>query len=389
MIDERTLRELYLLPFELAVRDGGSLGIMTSYNRVNGVYGPDNAGLLEGILRGEWGFDGFVVTDWYGLGDTAAAARAGLDLEMPGPRRFYGPKLAAAVRSGEVDESLVDAAVMRLLGVFDRIGALDDPPDGVPASIDKPEHRAVARQAGAASIVLLTNEGVLPLGLTRRHVGGDRPQRGQHLDHGWRLRAARRALPGVGPRRPARAPSTAASRSCTSPASTSSAASRPSPPRSCGRPTATTGGSWSCSRARSSPVTSSIGRAAPTPSCGSSGRPPSCGRVFSARLTGAFTPEEDGRWVVSLAQAGRARLFVDGRVVIDGFDRPLPPGTRSSAPAAMRSSASLDVEAGRPLEIVVEFANPDGRLLSGVRVGARPAPPADLVERAVAAAVDG
>ncbi len=116
------------------------------------------------------------------------------------------------------------------------------------------------------------------------------------------------------------------------------------------------------------------------------GPPPKLGRVFSARLTGAFTPEEDGRWVVSLAQAGRARLFVDGRVVIDGFDRPLAPGHSFLGTGSDEVRASLDVEAGRPLEIVVEFANPDGRLLSGVRVGARPAPPADLVERAVAAA---
>ena len=71
------MRELYLLPFELAVRDGGSLGIMTSYNRLNGAYGPDNAELLDGILRGEWGFEGFVVTDWYAQGDTVAAAAPG------------------------------------------------------------------------------------------------------------------------------------------------------------------------------------------------------------------------------------------------------------------------------------------------------------------------
>ena len=86
VIDERTLRELYLLPFELAVRDGGSLGIMTAYNRLNGTYGPDNAELLDGILRGEWGFEGFVVTDWYAQGDTVAAAAG-----RPRPRDAGSP----------------------------------------------------------------------------------------------------------------------------------------------------------------------------------------------------------------------------------------------------------------------------------------------------------
>jgi beta-glucosidase len=163
VIDERTLREIYLVPFEMAVRDGGSLGIMTSYNRLNGEYCTDRADLLQGILRDEWGFDGFVVTDWFGIGSTATAAAAGIDLEMPGPGRFYGPALAAAVTSGEVDEALVDAAVRRLLSVFDRLGALDDPPGAVEESIDRPEHRALAREAAIGATVLLTNNGVLPV----------------------------------------------------------------------------------------------------------------------------------------------------------------------------------------------------------------------------------
>jgi beta-glucosidase len=88
VIDERTLREVYLLPFELAVREGHSLGIMTAYNRLNGEYCTDRRDLLQGILRDEWGFDGFVVTDWFGAGSTSTAIAAGVDLEMPGTRRF-------------------------------------------------------------------------------------------------------------------------------------------------------------------------------------------------------------------------------------------------------------------------------------------------------------
>ncbi len=163
VIDERTLREVHLLPFELAVEEGGALGVMTAYNRLNGTYCSDSRFLLEEVLRGDWGFDGVVVSDWFAAAHTSEAIAAGLDLEMPGPGRAYGPALAAAVRAGDVDEGLVDAAVRRLLGVLDRVGALDDDPAVQPRSTERPEHRAVAREAAAAGAVLLVNDGVLPL----------------------------------------------------------------------------------------------------------------------------------------------------------------------------------------------------------------------------------
>lgn len=163
VIDERTLREIHLLPFELAVKEGGALGVMTSYNRLNGEYCADSRWLLAEVLRGEWGFEGFVISDWFAFADTGKAIAAGLDLEMPGTGRAYGPALAAAVHAGEVEEALVDAAALRLLGVFDRIGALEDDPAEEPRSEDLPDHRAVARETAAAATVLLRNDGVLPL----------------------------------------------------------------------------------------------------------------------------------------------------------------------------------------------------------------------------------
>lgn len=170
-IDERTLREVYLLPFELAVTEGGSLGIMTAYNRLNGTYCAEHRWLIEDVLRDEWGFEGFVVTDWFAAASTEAAARAGLDLEMPAPPRIYGKVLAEAVRNGSVDEADLDRAVSTLLAVFDRLGALDDE-EVEPAAVDLPEHRELARRAAAASIVLLRNqtvgsEAVLPLDASR------------------------------------------------------------------------------------------------------------------------------------------------------------------------------------------------------------------------------
>ncbi|MEY4224781.1 MAG: beta-glucosidase, partial [Actinomycetota bacterium] len=157
VIDERTLREVYLVPFELAVREGGSLGIMTSYNRLNGRYNAENRWLLDDLLRGEWGFEGFVITDWYAGFTTEGAAEAGLDLEMPAPARYYGKHLLDAVKEGRVDESQVDRAVRTLLTVFDRLGALDDQP-AEPTAVDLHDHRVLVRRASAASMVLLRNE---------------------------------------------------------------------------------------------------------------------------------------------------------------------------------------------------------------------------------------
>lgn len=158
-IDERTLREVYLIPFEHAVRRGHTLGIMTSYNRVNGAYCAESHWLLQGVLRDEWGFEGFVVTDWFAGATTEGAARAGLDLEMPAPPRAYGKFLAEAVKSGRVDEADLDRAVTTLLRTFDRIGALDDEPTPSRA-VDLAEHRELARRAAADSMVLLRNRPV-------------------------------------------------------------------------------------------------------------------------------------------------------------------------------------------------------------------------------------
>ena len=162
-IDERTLRELYLLPFEHAVKLAGVLCLMTSYNPVNGRHVPDDPVLLGEILRREWGFDGVVMTDWAGMSKTVEAARAGLDLEMPGPGRSFGPALARAVGAGEVDEADLDEKARRLLTVLNRVGALDEPPTGRERPVDRPEDRALTRRAAAEAAVLLANHGVLPL----------------------------------------------------------------------------------------------------------------------------------------------------------------------------------------------------------------------------------
>ena len=150
--DARTLREVYLPPFEASVREAGAWTVMAAYNRLDAIHCTESERLLQTILRDEWGFDGVVISDWFATQTTAPSARAGMDLEMPGPPRRYGAKLAAAVRSGEVPEAALDACVRRILLLLARTGVLDDAPreGGAPElSTDRPEHRALAREAAA------------------------------------------------------------------------------------------------------------------------------------------------------------------------------------------------------------------------------------------------
>ncbi|MER7112361.1 glycoside hydrolase family 3 C-terminal domain-containing protein [Streptomyces sp. NPDC000229] len=162
-IDDRTLREIYLAPFEAIVENARPWGIMTAYNQVNGRTMTEHHHLVNEVLRGEWGFDGCNVSDWMAARDTKGAVEGGLDVAMPGPRTVYGEALAAAVRAGEVDETVVDGAVRNVLRLAARVGALDGAEPAVtelPAPLDGD---ALAREIARRSFVLVRNQGALPL----------------------------------------------------------------------------------------------------------------------------------------------------------------------------------------------------------------------------------
>ena len=161
IVDERTLREIYLTGFEIAVKEGRPRSIMSSYNLVNGTYANENKHLLMEILRGEWGFDGAVITDWGGSNDHALGVKNGSTLEMPAPGGDSVRELLAAVESGKISESDIDARLSELLPlVFDTKAALD----AAPREFDAAAHHALARRAAEESLVLLKNEGsLLPL----------------------------------------------------------------------------------------------------------------------------------------------------------------------------------------------------------------------------------
>jgi len=385
VIDERALRELYMLPFELAVREGGALGIMTGYNRLNGRWLTEQPRFLIDILRHEWGFEGLVMTDWFAMTDRTASLGAGLDLEMPGPGRALGANLRSAVADGKVPRGDLNEAVRRLLGGLDRIGALDDPtPPNRPAE-PGPADAALLRRAAAEAAVLLVNDGILP------------------LDPGTLARLAVLGDHAVTPRIQGGGSAQVVQRPVTSPLSALTGA---------------LGDGTEIVAERAVEVDRSatlLGHSAmPAPAgfaldvyassdlageavqqsrldelrlfvldAAAQGFP---GDQWSVRARGTVVPAESGAFELALAQSGRARVLVNGEIVLDGVAHPPPPGgTDFFGFASQEMSTRVEVVAGSPLEVVVEFTR-TGAMLAGFRVGFRTVDADALMERAVGAA---
>ena len=385
VIDERSLRELYLLPFEIAVREGGALGLMTSYNRLNGRWLTERPDLLVELVRGEWGFEGLVMTDWFAVADTSLSLGAGLDLEMPGPGRALGSTVVTAVNDGRVKEDDLDVAVRRLLSSYDRIGALVAAAPDVAPVPPGPEDLELLRRSSAESIVLLRNDGTLPLepsSLRRVAIVG------QH--------AVSPCVMGGGSAGVATPP-------LTTPLESVSAllgdASEVVYERGCEADVSAT------------PIGERV-LVAPDgfdaafhagPECAGEvlkrekldslrfvifGSMPdeSLGDEWSVRVRGSVVPDEDGRFEVVLAQSGRARVLVDGEVLLDGFENPMPAGGSDFFGLASKDlSTDVAVRRGVPLEVVVEYANIDAPL-AGFRVGFRTVDKDALLQRAIDAA---
>jgi beta-glucosidase len=165
-VSDRALRELYLAPFETILSKAGAWGVMSAYNAVNGVSMTNNAALQRGVLKGEWEFDGVIVSDWLAARDTAATANGGLDIAMPAMGSPWGQRLVAAVRDGSVPEEVVNEQVRRVLRLAARVGALAGAPESVPPAIRPAviDGALLARQIAARSFVLAANAGgILPL----------------------------------------------------------------------------------------------------------------------------------------------------------------------------------------------------------------------------------
>ncbi len=389
VIDDRALRELYLVPFELAVKDGGAHAIMTSYNRVNGRWVTEQGELLLGILRDEWGFEGFVMTDWFGVADTRTSLGAGLDLEMPGPGRALGGAVLRAVEEGTVGQADLDAAVRRLLGGLDRAGALGSPVPGHGARPTPPEDRAFLRSAAADAIVLLRNDGTLPVG------------------PGDARRVAVIGEPAVRPCVVGGGSAAVTLQPMTSPLEALTAA--------WGDGTEITYRRGCETRLFPAPVGRTV-LVAPEGfdvelyagtdfegdvaerrhldelrmavfAIGAPDEGITAGD-FSARVRGTILPEEDGSFELALAQAGRTRVLVNGELVLDGFTTPPPAGGRELFGFASRDlTAGVRLDRGVPVEVVVEYARV-GAPLAGFRVGFRSLDVGRLIADAAAAAAE-
>jgi beta-glucosidase len=383
-IDERTLREMYLAPFEAAVKEAGVLAVMTSYNRINGPFAADSGDLINGVLRGEWGFDGLVMSDWYGLHSTVDALRAGLDLEMPGPTLHRGQKLVDAVNGGLVDGQLVRTAAANVLRLMDRVGAFEDGGPGPETTSDSADDIALIRSAAACGMVLLRNvESALPLvseGLGRVAVLGPNAAVGQamgggsaHVDptevlHPLQSLSDRLASTGVevvygaGCDINKRLPEIE--------------------PRLCGAVSASYfNDSVLLDVADEIPV-----KVEPAtlrmmwvkdPTDQGSANP-----RFGARLSTSFTPDVSGLWTFGLESVGPSQILIDRAVLLDNTE--VPAGGSFFGAGKGEVTASIELEAGHAYQLDIEVRHhPTGMGMGGVNVGAKVASEGDLLAEAV------
>ncbi|MFM8236696.1 MAG: beta-glucosidase [Actinomycetota bacterium] len=380
VVDERTLREVSLRPFEAAVREAGVWALMTAYNRVNGTFCSEHADLL-GVLRDEWGFDGVVISDWFGTHSTVPTARAGLDLEMPGPAQWLGPHLADAVRAGDVPEAVATDKARRVLRLIARTGRLGEAALAAEEHPDDPADRAVARRAAAESIVLLRNDAAaLPLGPDVRTLAVIGPNADAEVIQGGgsarvEPHSAITALAGLRARFEAVAVAVVHEPGCPpfNPAPVLDHRVLAGPIRV----------EYFADRERTGePVlVEEVRRAHLQYFLGSV--PAGVPTDFALRLRADFVPPVAGEWTFSLVQVGRARLTIDGEPVVDNW-HPSGHSALFMGFGSERVSGRIAVEAGRRYEVVVELVPPRGA--GAIEVGCAPPTPTDLRERAVAAA---
>jgi beta-glucosidase len=360
-IDERSLREIYLRPFEAAVKEAGTWAVMSSYNKLNGTYTAENHWLLTDVLRRDWGYDGVVVSDWFGSRSTAPTVNAGLDIEMPGPTRDRGAKLIAAVAAGEVDREAIRARALNVLRLMERTGALHDHRPHEERADDRPATRALIRRAGAAGMVLLRNEGLLPLAEPKGRIavigpnakvaqimGGGSAQLNPHYAVSpWDGLVTR-----LGAEKLIHAPG------CTNhrwePLWTDElTAEFFEGPDMSGAPVHVE--RMDAATAFWIPPFAN-GRLSPT--------------AFGARVSGQFAPAEDGLHRFGLIAAGRARLFVDGALIADALNG-WKKGRTFFEEGCDEVVGEMPLTAGRPVRVVMEFAARPGDNLrfSAFRVG--------------------
>ncbi|MBM3718651.1 MAG: beta-glucosidase [Actinobacteria bacterium] len=369
-IDERTMRELYLVPFERAVRDAAVMSVMSAYNRLNGPYAGDSHWLLTTVLRDEWGFDGLVMSDWFGVKSTADAVNAGLDLEMPGPPVWRSEKLIAAVHAGEVTVETVRECARNVLTLLERTGGLDEPP-GPEFSRDDAADHGLIREAGAAGMVLLRNRNdalpLIPGSLRSIAMVGPNAATGQIMGGGSAHVSPTRVshpLDAISARLAAAGVTVAHAQGCNINKSLPEIDQRlvdsvvleifESPEAmdagEAPRITGTTGAfrfNW---------FNDPLGRRGSHP--------------YGVRLSMGLTPDHSGDWTFGVESVGSVRLHVDGRLILDNHN--IPRGGSFFGTGKPEVSSMVSLEAGRRVDVSVEVRHvPTGMGLGGLNLGAK------------------
>jgi beta-glucosidase len=379
-VDERTLRELYLIPFERAVKSGGAWAVMSSYNRLNGTFTSENPWLLTDVLRRDWGFDGAVVSDWYGSHSTVETVLAGLDVEMPGPSRDRGEKLVAAVRDGRVPAAKVRNAALNVLRLMERCGALNDLSNRHEQSVERPQTRVLIREAAAEGIVLLKNVGhALPLPVNGKiAVVGPNAKVAQIMGGGSsQLKAHRRVSTWDGLAEAFGADALGFAMGCRN--------NRFEPvlqgPISV---------DWfdNLDLSGSPAHRSTITEASLFLNRDDFGDIPVPPKQFSVRLTGQFMPTQSGIHRIGTHCAGRARVYLDDRLVIDAWQA-WSRGATFFEEGCNPATMDVDMVAGQAYTIGLEFRS-DSHFVhdfSALYLGVgKPSTAADVAEAATLAA---
>ncbi len=389
-VPERALREIYLPPFEAAIREADPWTVMAAYNRINGTFACEHQRLLNEILKGEWGWQGVVVSDWGATKSTAASANGGLDLEMPGPARYYGDKLLEAVQAGEVSQETLDEHARRMLRLIIRSGRLERPEARPEQGIDRPETRAVARQAAREAMVLLKNEGqtlpLAPKGLRTLAVigpnadravihGGGSSQVNYHYAvsplQGIRRRLGdavevRFAQGGIAYRQmPRLDPSWLAAPEGGERGGFQISFYNSLEPE--GAPVAT----------QFQPRTEFIWMGSIDPAVDES--------AFSARLEGTLLPPSSGTFTLGVSAMGLCRLYLDGKLLLDNWTSPRP-GEGMMGMGSAPITAEVTFTEGQPVAITIEYSRQNAPLVGGLRIGLLPPQAEDPIGEAVAVA---
>ncbi|KAF2500914.1 putative beta-glucosidase I [Lophium mytilinum] len=356
IITDRALREIYLKPFQIVQRDAKPKAVMTAYNKVNGVHASESKKLITDILRTEWGFDGCIMSDWFGVYSASEAVKAGLDLEMPGPPRLRGEQLMIAINGQKLSTHEVDKCVRNVLNLVN-LGIASGVPENAPeGKLDTPETAALLKRVAESSIVLLKNEkSVLPFSKEKTiAVIGPNAKHAAYSGGGSaNLRPYYTTTPYDAIKAVASRPIYYALGS----------ASFVTLPQLGGR-LKTSKGKKGCTMRfyRDSPkvkdreVLEEIVIDNTFAFLADWSHPDIEGDLFYAELEGTLEPEEDGAWEFGIAVRGTAQLFVDGKLVVDNLTCQRR-GDSFFGSGTVEERGSIELKAGKKYRILVQFGS--------------------------------